>query len=164
MQLLLAVILAGSLFLVPACEQKEAGKPADPTRSLIEKGQAAFKQGKYDQALQAYAKALQKEPRSAVIFNLMGMAYRFWYNQLRSPDLKEKEIAAFTKAIEMDPKFTPALVNLGSTYYFSDQKKAAALQFKRVIEIMPRHPQAEQMKKMIAEAETGTPPEEEKTE
>jgi len=150
--LLLVFLLAG----LPACKSENEESTADPTQTLIEKGQAAFKQGKYDQALQAYDQALKKEPRSAAIFNLKGMAYRFKYNQLRSPDLKEKEIAAFQKAIEMDPKFIPALVNLGSTYYFSDKKKEAAEQFKKVLEIMPRHPEAEQLKKMIAEAEEGT--------
>jgi cytochrome c-type biogenesis protein CcmH/NrfG len=149
--LLAAGLLAGLL----ACESKEAGHSADPTQSLLEKGQEAFKQGNYDQALQAYQKALKQEPRSAVILNLMGMAYRFKHNQLRSPDLKEKEIAAFKQAIEMDAKFIPALVNLGSTYYFSDKKKEAAEQFKKVLEIMPQHPEAEQLKKMIAEAEEG---------
>jgi tetratricopeptide (TPR) repeat protein len=148
--ILLSCLLAG----LPACESEKA-QTEDGTETLLEKGQTAFKQGKYDQALQAYEQALKKEPRSAVIHNLKGMAYRFQYNQLRSPDLKEKEIAAFQKAIEMDPKFIPALVNLGSTYHFSDRKKAAAEQFKRVLEIMPRHPEAEQLKKMIAEAEEG---------
>jgi tetratricopeptide (TPR) repeat protein len=157
MRLLPVIILACSLAGLPACESKEESRSADPARSLLEKGQEAFKQGKYDQALKAYEEALRKEPRSAVIQNLIGMAYRFKYNQVRSPDLKEKEIAAFTKAIEMDPKFIPALVNLGSTYYFSDKKKEAAEQFKRVLEIMPQHPEAEQLKKMIAEAEEGTP-------
>jgi tetratricopeptide (TPR) repeat protein len=140
---------------LPACKSNQEDSTADPTQTLLEKGQAAFKQGKYDQALQAYDQALKKEPRSAVILNLKGMAYRFKYNQLRSPDLKEKEIAAFQKAIEMDPKFIPALVNLGSTYYFSDKKQEAAEQFKRVLELMPQHPEAEQLKKMIAEAEEG---------
>jgi tetratricopeptide (TPR) repeat protein len=142
---------------LPACESKEDQKSAESSQALLEKGQAAFKQGKYDQALQAYEEALKQEPRSAVIHNLAGMAYRFKFNQLRSPDLREKEIAAFKKAIEMDPKFIPALVNLGSTYYFSDKKKEAAEQFKRVLEIMPKHPEAEQLKKMIAEAEEGAP-------
>jgi tetratricopeptide (TPR) repeat protein len=150
--ILLALLLAG----LPACEKEEAGT-TDPIKTLLVKGQEAFKRGKYDQALQAYDQALKKEPHSAVIHNLKGMAYRFQYNQMRSPDLKEKEIAAFQKAIEMDPKFIPALVNLGSTYYFSDKKKEAAEQFKRVLEIMPKHPEAEQLKKMIAEAEEGAP-------
>ena len=149
--LLLALLLAG----LPACKSENADSAADPTQTLLEKGQAAFKQGKYDQALLAYDEALKKEPRSAVIYNLKGMAFRFKYNQLRSPDLKEKEIAAFEKAIEMDPKFIPALVNLGSTYYFSDKKQEAAGQFKKVLELMPQHPEAEQLKKMIAEAEEG---------
>lgn len=150
--LLLALLLAG----LSACKSENEDSTADPTQTLLEKGQAAFKQGKYDQALQAYDQALKKEPRSAVIYNLKGMAYRFKYNQLRSPELKENEIAAFQKAIEMDPKFIPALVNLGSTFYFSDKKKEAAEQFKKVLEIMPQHPEAEQLKKMIAEAEEGT--------
>ena len=164
MRILLCIIIASALAGLPACECKEESQSADPTQSFLEKGQAAFGQAKYDQALQAYDEALKKEPRSAVIHNLKGMAYRFQYNQLRSPDLKEKEIAAFKKAIEMDPKFIPALVNLGSTYYFSDKKKEAAEQFKRALEIMPQHPEAEQPKKMIAEAEEDTPKEEEKTE
>ena len=154
MKALLCILLALILVGLPACEKKEAGT-ADPTQTLLEKGQEAFKRGKYDQALQAYDQALKNEPRSAVIHNLKGMAYRFKFNQLRSPDLKEKEIAAFTKAVEMDPKFIPALVNLGSTYYFSEKKKEAAEQFKKVLEIMPQHPEAEQLKKMIAEAEEG---------
>jgi tetratricopeptide (TPR) repeat protein len=164
MRTLLAIIIAWALAGLPACECKEEGQPADPTQSHLEEGQEAFKHGKYDQALKAYDEALKKEPRSAVIHNLKGMAYRFKYNQLRSPDLKDKEIAAFTKALEMDPKFIPALVNLGSTYYFSDKKKEAAEQFNRVLEIMPQHPEAEQLKKMIAEAEEGAPKEKEKTE
>lgn len=154
MRVLVCILLAFFLAGLPACEKKEAG-PADTAKTLKEKGQEAFKQGKYDQALQAYDEALKKEPRSAVIHNLKGMAYRFKYNQLRSPDLKEKEIAAFKQSIEMDPKFIPALVNLGSTYYFSDKKPEAAEQFKRVLELMPQHPEAEQLKKMIAEAEEG---------
>ncbi len=156
MRIFPAILLAaGILYGLVACERDEAGQSADPLQSLVEKGQAAFKQGKYDQALRAYQKALKQEPRSAVILNLVGMAYRFKYNQLRSPDMKEKEIAAFKKAIEMDAKFIPALVNLGSTYYYSDRKKEAAEQFKRVLEIMPNHPEAGQLKKMIAEAEEG---------
>jgi tetratricopeptide (TPR) repeat protein len=147
----LTIFLAG----LSACDKKQEDPTADPTQSYLEKGQEAFKQGKYDQALQAYDEALKKEPRSAVIYNLKGMAYRFKYNQLHSPDLKEKEIAAFKQAIEMDPNFIPALVNLGSTYYFSDKKKEAGEQFKRVLELMPQHPEAEQLKKMIAEAEEG---------
>jgi tetratricopeptide (TPR) repeat protein len=155
MRVLVCMLLTLFLAVLSACESKPEGPAADSTRSYLEKGQEAFKQGKFDQALQTYDEALKKEPRSAVIHNLKGMAYRFKYNQLRSPDLKEKEIAAFQKAIEMDPKFIPALVNLGSTYYFSDKKQEAAEQFKRVLELMPQHPEAEQLKKMIAEAEEG---------
>lgn len=152
MKTILALLIAFALACLQSCDRRTQETSADPLRSLLEEGQQAFKQGQYDLALQAYARALQKEPQSAVIHNLMGMAYRFKYNQLHSPDLKEKEIAAFKKAVEMDSRFIPALVNLGSSYYFADRKKEAAEQLRRVLEIMPTHPEAEQLRKMIAEA------------
>lgn len=155
MRIFLGILLAGLMSGLPACQRNETGRSEDPAQSLVEKGQEAFKQGEYDQALRAYQAALKQEPRSAVILNLVGMAYRLKYNQLRSPDLKDKEIAAFKQAVELDPQFVPALVNLGSTYYFSGRKPEAAEQFKRVLEILPQHPEAEQLKKMIAEAEEG---------
>lgn len=152
MKTILALPIAFLLAWLHACDRRTEETSADPVRSLLEEGQEAFTKGQYDLALQAYARALQKEPRSALIHNLMGMAYRFKYNQLHSPDLKEKEIAFFKKAVELDSRFIPALVNLGSTYYFADRKKEAAEQLRRVLEIMPTHPEAEQLRKMIAEA------------
>jgi outer membrane protein assembly factor BamD (BamD/ComL family) len=75
MRILPAMLLAAGLLAgLPGCESKDAGHSADPTQSLLEKGQAAFKRGDYDRALKAYQEALQREPRSAVILNLMGMA------------------------------------------------------------------------------------------
>ena len=150
---ILALVLAG-----PACKsEQDSDSKAGSVTKLLEKGQEAFKSGQYDAALQAYQEALQQQPDSAVIYNLMGMAYRFWYNQAPRRELKKKEIAAFSRAVELNPRSVVALVNLGASHYYSGDKPEAARWFKRAIELAPQHPQAEQLRKMIAEGSQTEP-------
>jgi tetratricopeptide (TPR) repeat protein len=142
-------------FSTAACKSsgKQSATPAAKAQDPLPMGLEAFKKGHYSEAIQHYREALAKQPKSAQIYNLIGMAYRFQFNTEGKQDLRANEIAAFKKAIELDPNFVVALVNLGSTYYYAGNKKKAALLFKRVLEIMPNHPEAEQLKKMIAEAQ-----------
>jgi tetratricopeptide (TPR) repeat protein len=143
------VVLSGTIF----CARSESDPSSVTLEKLLTEGQEAFLHQQYEKALQAYEKALQKQPNSAVVYNLIGMAYRFQYNETLSPDLKRKEIAAFAKAVEIQPDFFVALVNLGSSYYFDGKKKEAAPYFRRVLDRMPNHPEAEQLKKMAEEGE-----------
>ncbi len=120
---------------------------------LIEKGEEAFYQSQYEKALKYYQNALKYKPESADLHNRIGMTLRFLYNQNSSEELKVKEIEAFKKAVELDPKFTAAWINLGSACLHADQKKQAAEALKQALELMPSHPDADQIKKLILEAE-----------
>lgn len=149
------LLARGGLFVVALAAtgalancQKQAPPPADP----LQEGVAAFKQGHFDQAIAAYQRAIASQPRNYVAYNLLGMAYRFKYNQAPSPALKEKEIAAFTKSLELKPDYVVALVNLGASYYYSGRQQQAAPLFAKALELMPNHPDAANLKKMIAGA------------
>ncbi len=159
MKILSALVASLVLVVCPACQR--GGDESDPSASgqkdPVAAGMQAFKAGQLDKAIEHYQRAVKEKPRSAVVHNLLGMAYRFQYNKKPSPELKNKEIAAFEKAIECDPKFAVALVNLGSTHYYMGDKEKAAVQFKKTLEVMPKHPQAAELKKMIAEAEPKKP-------
>ena len=109
--------------------------------------------GKYNEAIKKYKKGLRREPRSAVGYNYLGMAYGYKYEQLRSLDWKEKEIEAFKKAIELDPNFFRPYFNLGITYYNMGKPKEAAKYFKKCLEIYPEHPNRELIEKMIQAGE-----------
>jgi tetratricopeptide (TPR) repeat protein len=124
----------------------------NPEKYLRE-GVAHFQKQEYDQAIASYEKAIKLEPKAAAAYNLLGMAYRFKYNQTGNPDWRQKEIAAFQKAIEVDPKFWMALINLGATYYYMGERAKAAPLFKQALEINPNHPEKAQIEKMIAEGE-----------
>jgi tetratricopeptide (TPR) repeat protein len=122
-------------------------------QKLLEQGTGLMEKKKYDQAIATFKQAIKEEPNSAVTYNLLGMAYRFKYNQVRSQDLKNQEIAAFKKALEIDPKYWVALINLGVTYYYMGQKDKAAPLFKKALSLNPNHPEKAELEKMIQEGE-----------
>lgn len=133
-------------------DQPESSPETIDLEKLIEQGQEAFLNGQYDGALELYRKALSSKPDSASLYNRIGMALRFKYNQNQSPELKEQEIAAFKEAVRLDPKFTAAWVNLGSSYYYANRSKDSASALSKALELMPDHPDAEQIKKLITQA------------
>lgn len=131
-------------------------KPANKgkqAQSLVEQGTVKLQKQDYDAAIASFKKAVEMEPKSAVAYNMLGMAYRFKYNQVRNQELKNQEIAAFQKAIEADPNYWVALINLGATYYYQGEKAKAAPLFKKALELNPQHPEKEQLQSMIAEGE-----------
>jgi len=137
-----------------SCQQETADRDkaaADPATQAM----AAFRAGQYEKATELYRAALSKDPKSAENYNYLGMAYRFQNQKQPSAELRRLEIEAFTKSTEVRPDFAVALVNLGSSYYYSGNKEKAAEHFRRVLQIMPAHPQADKLKEMITEAEAG---------
>ena len=138
------------LIILSACTGLQGKKSAT---SYFDEGALLVKKGKYDEAIKNYKKGLRREPRSAVGYNYLGIAYRNKYAQLRSLKWRQKEIEAFKKAIELDPNFYLPYINLGTTYYDMGTRKEAALYFKKGLEIFPEHPSREVIEEMIREGE-----------
>ena len=134
------------LVLVSCGQQKSAEK-------YFEQGAQCFEQGQYDKAIELYQQGVQIAPKSATGYNLLGMVYRFKFNQTNEQQWREKEIGSFEKAIEHDPDYIPALINLGATYFYSGEKEKAVPYFTHALEIYPEHPEADEIRKMIAEIE-----------
>lgn len=130
------------------------GCGGDSADKHMQEGFVYFQQQKYDEAIVSYEKAIKAEPRAAAAYNMLGMAYRFKYNRLRAPELRQKEMAAFQKAIEIDPKNWVAMINLATTYYTDGQKDKAAPLFKKALELKPDHPEKAEIEKMIAAGES----------
>ena len=138
------------MIILSACAGMEGKKSAT---SYFDEGVLLVKKGKYDEAIKKYKKGLLREPRSAVGYNYIAMAYRYKYEELRSLKWREKEIEAFKKAIELDPNFYLPYINLGKTYYDMGNFKEAVLYFKKGLEIFPEHPSRELIEQMIQEGE-----------
>ena len=132
---------------------EKAQSPGKQAQEWLDKGMAQFQSRDYDAAIASFTKAVELEPKSAVAYTMLGMAYRFKYNQVRNQELRDKEIAAFQRAIEADPTYWVALINLGATYYYTGAKAKAAPLFKKALELNPRHPEKEELLNMIAEGQ-----------
>jgi tetratricopeptide (TPR) repeat protein len=130
------------------------GCGGDSAEKYMQAGFINFQQQKYDEAIADYEKAIQLQPRAAAAYNMVGMAYRFKYNKLGVPEFREKEMAAFQKAVEIDPKNWVALINLATDYYGEGQKAKAAPLFKKALELNPDHPEKLAIQKMIAQGES----------
>jgi tetratricopeptide (TPR) repeat protein len=127
------------------------GQAQNQAQKLMDQGTGQMEKQQFDQAIASFKKALKYEPKSAVTYNYLGMAYRFKYNQVRNQELKRQEIAAFEKAIDIDPNYWVALINLGATYYYLGDKAKAAPLFKKALTLNPNHPEKAQLEKMIQE-------------
>jgi tetratricopeptide (TPR) repeat protein len=126
------------------------GESAD---KFMQEGFVNFQQQKYDEAIACYERAVELQPRAAAAYNMIGMAYRFKYNRLGVPEFRQKEMAAFQKAVEIDPKNWVAMINLATDYYADGQPAKAAPLFKKALELNPNHPERAEIQKMIAAGE-----------
>jgi len=138
------------LILITMLLTAPLGCSGDQAEKYMQEGLANFQQQKYDEAIASYEKAIKLQPRASAAYNMMGMAYRFKYNELRVPEFRQKEIAAFQKAVEIDPKNWVAMINLATDYYVDGQKDKAVPLFKKALEINPNHPEKAQIQKLIA--------------
>ena len=138
--------LAAVLLLALAgCSRSESSD------KYLQEGFSRFQQQDYDGAIKNYEQAIAMGVKSANACNMLGMAYRFKYQQTHDPALQESEIISFQKAVEIDPNYLPAVINLATTYYSRGDKAQAAVWFKKALELNPHHPDKAQFEKMIAE-------------
>jgi len=129
------------------------GCGGDRADKFMQEGFVNFQQQKYDEAIASYEKAIKLEPRAASAYNMIGMAYRFKYNRLGTPEFRQKEMAAFQKAVEIDPNNWVAMINLATDYYADGQKGKAAALYKKALELNPNHPEKAEIQKLITEGE-----------
>ncbi len=134
------------------------GCSGDSSEKFLKEGFVSFQQQDYDKAIENYEKAIALGARSPGAFNMLGMAYRYKYQQTNQPGLQENEIISFQKALEVDPKNWAAMVNLGQTYYARGEKAKAAAWLKKALALNPQIPEKAQIEKMIAEEGGGSAP------
>lgn len=144
-------LAAALLLALVGCSRNES-----PDKYLQE-GFSHFQQQDYDGAIKNYEQAIAMGIKSANAYNMLGMAYRFKHQQTHDPAPPESEIISFQKAVEIDPKYLPAVINLAATYYSRGDKAKAAVWFKKALELNPQHPDKAQFEKMIAEGAAAAP-------
>lgn len=138
------------LLALMACREESSEK-------YLKDGFIHFQQQDYDGAIKNYEKAIALGTKSANAYDMLGLAYRFKYQQTKDPKMGQSEIIYFQKAVEVDPKYWAAMINLGTSYYALGDKAKAAVWFKKALAENPNHPDKAQFEKIIAEGAPSPP-------
>ena len=90
-------------------DNKKPQEAKAPEWEWLEKGNALFVLGKYQDAVKAYSKAIELNQKVALFYNNRGYSYRH-LNKF------EEAIADYSRAIKVDPKYAGAYNNRGVAY------------------------------------------------
>jgi superkiller protein 3 len=135
-----------TILIITSCVGQEKN-----AQEMFDKGSSFFEKGNFDAAIEKYQEGLQLEPNNYVGYNLLGMAYRFKFNQTGTQEFKSKEIQSFKKAIELEPKYWVAYKNIAASLYYQNRKKEAVPYLEKALELQPNDPEKSLLLQWIEE-------------
>jgi tetratricopeptide (TPR) repeat protein len=123
--------------------QETVKKDPKNVNAWVELGNLMMDTKRYDEAIGAYAKALELDPKNVNVRVDMGTCYRY----AGKPDMAIKE---YKKALEFDPNHMNAHKNMGVvlTYDLKDYKQALK-EFEQVLLLEPNGPDTAAIKAEI---------------
>ncbi len=101
----------------------------------VNQGVDHLQNGRYDQAIADYTKALEKDPRLVEAYTNRGLAHE-------AKGQLDQAIADYTKALGINPQEASAYVSRGYAYHAKGQYKRAIGDFTKAIAINPNYAQA----------------------
>jgi tetratricopeptide (TPR) repeat protein len=120
---------------VRVLEKLRKAYPDDPDIA-INLGGAFILQRKWNQAVVVLESATQAQPQNAMLWTNLGAAY-LGRLETSGPKQQEKAIAAYERALQIDPLVPNVHYHLGLIYKERGSLKRAAAHFQRASEINP---------------------------
>lgn len=91
----------------------------------------------WDEAIQAFDRAVSLDPRYAEAFFNLGEAYQSKAQKIRDRNMAIMASENFKKAIEMDPEYAPAYFSLGRFYRQAGNVEGAIYCWEKAVELRP---------------------------
>src|SRR6266576_3676676 len=119
-----------------------AARAAQTTADRMASITSELKAGEFDRALQVLDLELKRNPNSAQLWTMRGLA-------LSGKGDKKQALAAFRKALGVAPDYLPALEGAAQIEYESGDKDAVVL-LQRILKLLPRDPTSHAMLAVLA--------------
>jgi peptidoglycan/xylan/chitin deacetylase (PgdA/CDA1 family)/uncharacterized caspase-like protein/regulator of sirC expression with transglutaminase-like and TPR domain len=120
-----------------------APRVKDSAAAHLNRGDALFKEKRYQEALDEFLAAAKLDPKNALAANNAG----FIYSRLQR---SEESIQWTKKAIEIDPKRSVAYQNLGDLYYELNRPDDARPYYEKYLELASERPYAAVVRSRLA--------------
>lgn len=117
--------------------QKASQMPGAGAETWNYLGVVYYREKNYDQALEAYQRAVTVDPKFASAHNNLGSLYLSRFLEKKDPALMDKALEAFNSAINNDSRFASAYNGRASAYGFSGQLDRAIQDWNRALELRP---------------------------
>lgn len=137
--IMVLMILLLMIPLLTACEDDE--KPTKAHAHLI-RGVELYEDGRYDEAVEEYTKAIELYPNYATAYDGRGSAYA-------DKGQYDLAIADFTKAIEIDPHYIVAYFNRGLSYKAQGEKAKAIADLEEFITLTDNHERIDEARSVL---------------
>jgi tetratricopeptide (TPR) repeat protein len=118
-----------------ALRQRPADRTPDDARTHFNRGSALRAQGRTDEAIASYRRALQLRPDIPEAHNNLG-------NALQEQGRLDEAAACYRRAIDLRPRFAEADNNLGTVLQKQGQLEEAEARYRRAIDIKRNYPEA----------------------
>ena len=123
-------IHGGSEEMIAALKEETVQRP-DNAEAWIQLGNVYFDAGRYNEAVNAYERAVELDPNKPDVWTDLGVMYR----RTKRP---ERAVDAFGKAMALNPEHKTARFNTGVVLMFDLDKREEALSiWKSLLEIDP---------------------------
>lgn len=109
-------------------------------RVTLEKAMELYESGRYEEALDFCIKNRKFYRDDPAFWNFYGLALRTMAYVDSNLSDRDEEIAAFEKALALDPGFTAARMNYANSLWETGKHEEAAAQYRQVLRENPDHP------------------------
>jgi tetratricopeptide (TPR) repeat protein len=123
----LCLLIAWVIMPISCAEEKAT----DTAEWHYNQGVDLQEQGRYDEAIEEYNKAIELNPEFVEAYQKRGGIYNAEKNEF------DKAIADFDKAIKLDPEFALAYTGRGMAYAFKHEFDKAIADFDKAIKLDP---------------------------
>jgi cytochrome c-type biogenesis protein CcmH/NrfG len=125
---------------------------------MLEAARASLFAGRYGEAIAAYQAVLKRDPNNVDALTHMGLIAAVAARGEHGPEMIERALGLFERALALKPDYPPALLYRGQVLYEAKNDRAGAIRsWERFVKVVPAGEDRTRVERMIAEAKARPP-------